>query len=191
MRRKNDFAAEMIPIRLIISIAIIAAIALMIGVGFRNLSITSAENQIEIECRTLESKLYTMMGSGVARDVDEINAGDGTKRSITFNLPDSLMYLAFGVDPDADNDGELETGLTENGSAIFYRVSGGSKHVLWLTQDEYRFREGKYIDGKWVINGDGQGYIITSGGSTTLTFELVQKNHEIYILIQATDTIDP
>lgn len=191
MRRKNDFAAEMIPIRLIISIAIIAAIALMIGVGFRNLSITLAENQIEIECRTLESKLYTMMGSGVARDVDEINAGDGTKRSITFNLPDSLMYLAFGVDPDSDNDGELETGLTENGSAIFYRVSGGSKHVLWLTQDEYRFIEGKYIDGKWVINGDGQGYIITSGGSTTLTFELVQKNHEIYILIQATDTIDP
>jgi len=191
MRRKNDFAAEMIPIRLIISIAIIAAIALMIGVGFRNLSITLAENQIEIECRTLESKLYTMMGSGVARDVDEINAGEGTKRSITFNLPDSLMYLAFGVDPDPDNDGELETGLTENGSAIFYRVSGGSKHVLWLTQDEYRFREGKYIDGKWVINGDGQGYIITSGGSTTLTFELVQKNHEIYILIQATDTIDP
>lgn len=191
MRRKNDFAAEMIPIRLIISIAIIAAIALMIGVGFRNLGITSAENQIEIECRTLESKLYTMMGSGVARDVDEINAGDGTKRSITFNLPDSLTYLAFGVDPDSDNDGELETGLTENGSAIFYRVSGGSKHVLWLTQDEYRFREGKYIDGKWVINGDGQGYIITSGGSTTLTFELVQKNHEIYILIQATDTIDP
>jgi hypothetical protein len=101
------------------------------------------------------------------------------------------MYLAFGVDPDSDNNGELETGLTENGSAIFYRVSGGSKHVLWLTQDEYRFREGKYIDGKWVINGDGQGYIITSGGSTTLTFELVQKNHEIYILIQATDTIDP
>ena len=81
--------------------------------------------------------------------------------------------------------------LTENGSAIFYRVSGGSKHVLWLTQDEYRFREGKYIDGKWVINGDGQGFIITSGGVTTLTFELVQKNHEIYILIQATDTIDP
>ena len=78
MRKKSDFAAEMIPIRLIISIVIIAAIALMVGFGFLNLSITSAENQVEIECRTLESKLYTMMGSGIARDVDEINTGDGT-----------------------------------------------------------------------------------------------------------------
>ena len=163
----------------------------MVGVGFRNLSITSAENQVEIDCRTLESKLYTMLGSGIARDVDEINAGDGTKRSVAFNLPDSLMYLSFGVDPDTDNNGVFETGLTENGSAIFYRVAGGSKHVLWL-EDEYRLREGKYIDDKWVINGDdGQGYILTGGGMATLIFELVQKNDETYILIQATDTIDP
>ena len=190
MRKKNDFAAEMIPVRLIISIAIIAAIALMVGVGFRNLGITSAENQVEIECKTLESKLYSMMSSGIARDVDEVNAGEGTKRSITFNIPYSTMYLAFGVDPDNDNNGELETGLTENGSTIFYRVSGGSKHVLWL-EDEYRFREGKYTDGKWVINGNGQGYIATGGGVSTLTFELVQKNHKTYILIQATDTINP
>lgn len=190
MIKMNDFAAEMIPIRLIISIAIIAAIVLMVGVGFRNLSITSAENQVEIDCRTLESKLCTMLGSGIARDVDEINAADGTKRSITFNLPDNLIYLSFGVDPDPDNNGELKTGLTEDGSTIFYRVAGGSKHVLWL-EDEYRLREGKYIDDKWVINDDGQGYILTGGGVATLTFELVQKNHETYILIQATDAINP
>jgi len=190
MRKKSDFAAEMIPIRLIISIVIISAIVLMVGVGFINLSITSAENQVEIECRTLESKLYTMMGSGIARDVDEINTGDGTKRSHAFNLPDNLMYLSFGVDPDPNNNGEFQTGLTENGSAIFYRIAGGSKHVLWF-EDEYRFREGRYTDGKWVINDDGQGYIITCGGKTTLTFELVQKNHETYILIHATDIINP
>jgi len=189
MTKKNDFAAEMIPIRLILSITVIAAIALMVGVGFINLSITSAENQVELECRTLESKLYTMMGSGIARDVDEINAGDGTKRSHAFHLPDNLMYLSFGVDPDPDNNGELQTGVTENGSSIFYRVAGGSKHVLWF-EDEYRLREGKYNDGKWILNDDEQGYIITCGGKTTLTFELVQKNHETYILIQATDTIN-
>ena len=190
MIKMNDFAAEMIPIRLIISITIIATMLLMVAVGFRNLSITSAENQVEIDCRTLESKLYTMLGGGIARDVDEINVGDGTKRSVVFNLPDSLMYLSFGVDPDTDNNGVLETGLTEDGSAIFYLVAGGSKHVLWL-EEGYRLREGIYIDDKWVINGDGQGYILTDGGVATLTFELVQKDHETYILIQATDIIDP
>jgi len=190
MRKKNDFAAEMIPIRLIISIVIIAAIAFMIGIGFINFSITSAENQVEIEIKTLESKLYTMMGSGIARDVDEINVGDGTKRIHTFNLPDNLMYLSFGVDPDPNNNGIMKTGLTDNGSVIFYRIEGGSKHVLWF-DDEYRFREGKFTNNKWIINNEDQGYIIIYGRKTTHTFELVQKNHETYILIHATDAINP
>lgn len=189
MLKKNNLATEMIPIRLIISITIISAIVLMVGVGFKNFCITSAENKLEIECNMLESNLITMIGSGVARDVDEINAVDGTKRSLSFDLPDNLVYLSFGVDPDSDNNGILETGLTENGCVIFYKVSESNKHVIWF-EDYYKFREGKYIDDRWIINGDGQGYIVTSGGKSNLTFELVKKNHETFILIHATDKID-
>jgi len=119
-----------------------------------------------------------------------VNTGDGTKRTHTFNLPDSLLYLAFGVDPDVDNDGVVETGLTNDGSVIFYRVDGGSKQVIWLSDERCTFREGEYAGGKWVINGDGQGFILNSGGETTLTFELVEKNHERCILIHANDNID-
>jgi len=191
MRKKDNVASETIPIRLIISIAVIAAIAVMVAVGYSNLSVTLAENQVENECKTLESKLYTMMGSGIARDVDEVNASEGTKRINTFDLPDSLIYLAFGVDPDSDNDGILKTGLTRDGSVIFYKVEGGSKHVVWFPEGEFEFREGNYTENKWVINGDGQGFIIIQGGKTTLTFELVQKNHNIYILIQGNDNINP
>jgi len=190
MRKKNDFAVTMIPIRFIISITVLAAILLLVGVGLRNFSITSAENQVRIECKSLESKLFTMLGSGIARNVDEFNVGEGTKRTLTLTLPDSLKYLSFGVDPDIDNNGVLETGLTMNGSSIFYQVSGGSKHVFWL-EEKYCFREGKYSNNKWIINGEGQGYILTSGGKITLIFELIQKNHETYILIHATDKINP
>lgn len=186
----NDVASEMIPIRLMISIAIIAAITVMIAVGYHNLNITLAENQVESECRELESKLYTMIGSGVARDVDEVNTGDGTKRTHTFNLPDNLIYLAFGVDPDIDNDGVVETGLTNDGSVIFYRVQGGSKHVIWLSDERCVFREGEYTGEKWVINGEGQGLILSSDGQITLTFELVQQNHQRYMLIQSNDGIE-
>jgi len=191
MRKTDDIASEMIPIRLIISIAVMAAVAAMIAVGYSNLSVTLAENQVENECRNLESKLYTMIGSGIARDANEVNAGEGTKRTHTFDLPDSLTYLAFGVDPDPDNDGALETGLISDGLVIFYKVQGGSKHVVWLSEEKFRFREGNYTNGKWVINGDGQGFIIIGGGKTTMTFELVQKNHERYVLIQGNDNIDP
>lgn len=191
MKKIDNTASEMIPIRLIISIAIMAAIAFMLAVGYNNLSITLPENQIENQYITLESKLYTMLASGVTRDVDELNAGDGTMRTHTFDLPDNIVYLAFGIDPDPNNNGELTTGLTDDGSAVFYKVSNGNKHVIWLSGDDFRFREGNNTNGKWIINNDEQGFILRNSGKTTLTFELVQKNHERYVLILANDNINP
>jgi len=193
IKQLDTVAAEMIPIRMIISIAIIAAIGALVGVAYWNFSITASEHQVENDCSALESQLYTMIGSGVARDVDEINVGEGTMRSQTFFLPDSLIYLSFGVDPDPDNNGVLETGLTENGAIICYQASGGSKHIFWLPKDQMRFREGSYdtLLSKWVINGDGQGYILTGSGKSTVLCELVEKNDELFILIHATDTFEP
>jgi hypothetical protein len=187
MRQMNANAVEMIPVRLIISIAIISAIAVMMIFASSSLRILLAEHQVEQECQLLESTLSTMVGSGVPRDVDEASAAQGTKRVQTFTLPDSLLYLSFGGDPDSLNTGVLKPGLIEGGSAIFYRVDGGSKQVIWLPKEIYKFREGTYVDNKWVINGTGQSYIVQSGGKITLVFERVQKNHVIYILIYGTD----
>lgn len=182
-------AVEMIPIRLIISIAIIAAIAVMISVGANTLCIFLAQHQVEQECRQMESTLSTMVEGGIPRDVDEVNAAEGTKRVCTLTLPDTLVYLSFGGDPDAENIGVLKPALTEGGSAIFYKVAGGSKQVTWLPKETYRFREGAYHENRWMINEDGCSYIVQSGGKTTLVFELVQKNHETYILIHGNDRI--
>ena len=187
MKRFNDTAADMIPTRLIISIAIIAAVTLLVAFGYRTLSITSAENKVEHECRELESELFSMIASGVPRDLDYIYADDGTIRSYSFNLPDSLIYLSFGVDPDSDNNGKLSTGLTVNGSVIFYKVDGGNKKTIWL-DESFKFREGLFKFNRWVINGDGQGHIIEGGGGrTSLIFELVKQNNESFILIHSTD----
>jgi len=160
----------------------------MVAFGYMNLNIILSENHVESECCALESKLQTMVASGVARDVYEINAAEGTKRAHTFYLPDNLIYLSFGVDPDPDNNGVLKTGLTENGAVIFYKINGGSKKVIWL-DDDFKFREGEYDGDKWVINGLGQGLIIKDSGRATLNFEYVEKNHNAYILIQSNDGI--
>jgi len=187
MRKMNADAVEMIPIRLIISLAIISAIVVMMVFASSSLRILLAEHQVEQECRLLESTLSTMVGSGVPRDVDEASAAEGTKRVQTFTLPDSLLYLSFSGDPDSLNTGVLKPGLIEGGAAIFYQVEGGSKQVIWLPKETYKFREGTYVDNKWVINGAGQSFIVHSGGKITLVFERVQKNHVIYILIHGTD----
>jgi len=191
MRKSDEFASEMIPIRLLISIVVISAIAVMVTIGYNNLNVIFAENSIENECRSLESDLYTMISSGVARDLDEIDASEGTKRIHTFSLPNNIIYLSFGVDPDPKNNEIFETGLTCNGSTIFYKVQCGSKHVMWLSEESYRFREGKYAGDKWIVNGDGQGFIIQNSGKTSLTFELVKQNNDTFILIHCDDGIEP
>ena len=190
MKQVDDTASEMIPMRLVISIAVIAVISFMVAFGYNSFSVILAENQVENECNMLESKLYTMVSSGVYRDVDEANTSDGTKRTHTFDFPGNLMFLAFGVDPDPGNDGNFNTGLTCNGSVIFYRIAGSNKQVIWFPEEGFKFREGKYVNNKWIINEGEQGFVFSSGGKTTLTFELVEKNHEKYILIHSNDGMD-
>jgi len=183
MRRVTTVASEMIPIRLLMSIAIVAAITIMIVAGHSVLCVILAEHHLESQCLSLESTLYSMVQSGVARDIDEVGAFEGTKRTYTLDLPDSLLYLSFGVDPDSNNDGILEPGLTSDGSIVCYKVSGGSKQVKWLPEEDIRFRKGNYTQGKWTIGGTGEGLILTSEGTITLTFELVERNHEKFILV--------
>ena len=184
----DDIAADMIPIRLIISIIVVSVIVIMVFFGFLNLKTILSENQIENDCRQLESKIYTMLSSGVARDIDEAGAGDGTKRSHTFNLPENIVFLSFGADPDGNNDGVLESGLTERGAVIYYKVSGGSKHVIWFDKD-FRFREGILKDNRWKINSKEQCFILKDSGKTILNFEFVEKNRKTYILIHEDDGI--
>jgi hypothetical protein len=190
MRQMKDDATEMIPIRLLISIVIIATIMVIVAVASESLRVSLAEGQVEHECRLLQSSLATMMTSGVPRDVDCIDSAEGTKRVQTMTLPDSLMYLSFGGNPDPLNIGELRPTLIENGAALFYRVQGGDAHVIWLPTDIYKFREGTFYGCTWVVKGTEECFILHQGGSTTLVFELVKKNNVKYILIHANDGIE-
>jgi hypothetical protein len=184
MRRYNTYAVDMIALRFIISIVIIATIILITIVASNTFGPILAEHQVEQQCLMLESSLSTMMGSGVSRDIDEVDAADGTKRIQTFILPDSLIYLSFGGDPDEMNTGELSPKLTEDGSVIFYKVNGGRKQSIWLPKETYKFREGVFTGTRWVINGIGQSFILCSSGKTTLVFELVRQDRCSYILVR-------
>jgi hypothetical protein len=186
----NSDATEMLPIRLVISITIIAAIIVLVGVASESLRVSLAESQVEHECRMVLSSLSTVVASGVARDIEDSSATKGSQRILTMTLPDSLLYVSFGGNPDATGAGELNPTLTEDGAAIFYRVQGGSAQVIWLPRDTTKFREGAWRDSRWVINGSEKSFIIHHGGKIELVFELVEKNHENYILIHADDGIE-
>lgn len=190
MRRDSTDAADMLLIRLLISVVIIAMVLLLMTIASDNLRSILAEHQVEEQCHLIESSLSTMIGSGVPRDINEVDAADGTKRTLTIVLPDSLVYLSFGGDPDPMDDGNIYPRLSEDGAVIFYRVQGGSKKVIWLPKETYRFRAGTCIDNRWTMNGSGQSYVTCTGGETTLVFELIRKNHMNFILIYANDGIE-
>ncbi len=189
MRKMNNLAADMIPIRLIISIAIIAAISFLFAVGFFSFNVTVSENNTLNDVNYLLSNLDSVIASGVARDIYKPDSAEGTKRTISFDLADNLEYIGFGVDPDPNNDGIIESGLTNEGSVIFYKVSGSSKKVSWL-DSRIKFREGINNGNKWVINNLDQGFIITRGGKVLITFELVERFNNKYILIHSNDGIE-
>jgi hypothetical protein len=190
MRSFDSFAAEMIPIRLLISIAIVTAIAVLVGVGMGTLHTSLAQHQVEQQCRDLVSSLETMVRSGAPRDLEEGLKAAGTMRIQTLILPDNLVYLCFGGDPDAKNMGVLHPQVSEDGAVIVYKVQGGSKQIIWLPRGMYGFREGYLSNTTWTLKGDGESFILVRGGTSTLVFELVEKNQKIYILIHGNDGIE-
>jgi hypothetical protein len=187
--RGND-AVDQLPIRLLMSLAIIAAVVLIIGGASGWMRTFLAEQQIENQCRMLEASLLTMVHAGASRDVDDPLAVEGAKRVQQFTLPDSVVFLSFGGNPDPTGQGYFSSELVEDGAAIFYRVQGGSTHVLWLPKESFQFREGLCVDTHWIVHDAGQSFIIHQAGQYVLVFEHVQKNHEQFILIHNTDDID-
>ncbi len=193
LKKLDNKAADFLPIRLIVSLAIIAAITGLMGIGFYNLSITSSENHVDQECKELIASLNSMVSKGEPRGVYDVDGTRGSTRVVMLDLPDNLLYLSFGMDPDPFNNGKLRSGLEGEGNVIFFKVEGGSKKSIWLGED-FKFREGilysKNPD-KWIIIPyflcDPEGYVISDGGETTITFELVKYGDENLILIHARD----
>jgi len=190
MKLRDNDAVDQLPVRLMMSLAIVAAVILLFMVASTTLRTLLAEQAIESQCRGLESSLSTLAQSGACRDVDDVHAPEGTKRVQTFTLPDSLVYLSFGGDPDPLNTGLLSSTLLNDGAVIVYKVQGGSKHVIWLPLETMKFRRGAFINNHWGIEGQGQNVLIHTGGTVTLVFEKVQKNHECYILVHTTGEIN-
>jgi len=186
---KDDRGSTFIPMRALMSIVVAGVIIGLVFIGLQHATKISAEKQVERECDDLIASLSTMVAGGDARDILNPQDTQGDSRSIELNLPSKLIYLGLGVDPDSDNDGVLESGLTANGSCIFYKTEGISKGVIWL-DDSIKFREGIEENGRWTINDPDQGFVIKGGGKYDITFELVEDVYGTkYILVLANDGI--
>jgi len=138
------------------------------------------------------------MQYGSARNLIDPDSPGGNMRTFKIMIPADVDYLAFGADPDPDNDGNLtntkEDLVTGGGNVIFYRSAAGGK-VRKPLEEYIELREGLLENGRWVLNNANRkqhGAVITGRGKYEITFEMVYDpvSKKRYTLAHFTDGLN-
>jgi hypothetical protein len=194
---RDETASIELPVRLVVYVILTGAIIALTAIGLSQIwpgiTIDSMEKQIgEIKVS------LSAMQSGSARNLIDADSPAGNIRTFKITIPEDVDYLAFGADPDPDNDHNLMNTpadlLTEGGNVIFYSSWKGGKIRIPL-DTSVELREGLLENGRWIINDFGYkqyGAVITGKGRYELTFELVYDpiSKEKYTLVHFTDDLD-
>ncbi|HMB44238.1 MAG TPA: hypothetical protein VKL21_00300 [Candidatus Methanoperedens sp.] len=192
----DDTASIEIPIRLVVYVILTGAILGIFAIGLSNIWPGITTNTMEKQIGEIKVSL-TALQNGGARNLIDHDSPSGNIRTIKITIPEGVDYLAFGADPDPDNDLNLtntpEGMLTERGNVIFY--SGKSGKIRIPLGEFIDLREGRLENGRWVVNeigGKQFGTVISGKGNYELTFELVYDpiSKEKYTLVHMTDELN-
>lgn len=191
---KDENGIDTIPLKLVVYLILIGIIIALTAIGLKNVGPPIDGALMERQLGEVKSSLE-LMQSGYARDPSDPYAATGNIRTFELVLPERLEYLAFGADPDPDNNGILTDTppdlVTDNGNVIYYKLVGDGKRMVKL-KDSVHICEGELVNGRWLprsVDGLGQGVVLT-GGSQSVTFELVCDGGTTYTLSHLTDDLD-
>ena len=185
-----------IPLRFVVYVMITGAIVALVVIGISNLKPGMTVDTLEKQVGAMKVSLAAMQ-SGAARNLIDPASPGGNIRTYKIVLPEDTGYMAFGADPDPDNDGNLtdiQDGVTtERGNVIIYSSSGGKKIIP--LDENIEIREGLLENGRWVVNrADSKQYgvVIKGSGRSEITFELVYDpiSKTRYTLSHFTDDVN-
>ena len=192
----DDSASIDIPIRLVVYIILTAAIIAVTAVGLSHIWPGMTTNTMEKQIGEIKASLSTMQ-SGGARNLIDPDSPSGNIRTLMVTIPEDVDYLAFGVDPDPDNDLDMTNTpdgmITDRGNVIYYSGVNGKTRIP--LDDFIELREGLLDDDRWVVNDIGglqNGAVLSEKGNYELTFELVYDpiSKEKYTLVHMTDNLN-
>lgn len=194
---RDETASIEIPIRLVVYVILTGAIIALTAIGLSQIWPGITTDSMEKQIGEIQVSLNAMQ-SGSERNLIDNESPAGNIRTFRITIPEDVDYLAFGADPDPDNDHNLtntpEDFLTEAGNVIIYSSGKGGKKRILLDRS-VEIREGLLDNGRWIINnfGDKQyGSVIVEKGRYELTFELVYDpiTKEKYTLVHFTDDLN-
>jgi hypothetical protein len=175
---KNTTAAEFIPIRLMISVAVIAAISFLVFTGFQSIQSSSEIDSFENQLHMIQSEISLLYATGEARDLEDTFAPTGTTRVFSIHIPSLVTSISFGASDLSYKDIPNEDGS----SGIFYKYAGGAQRAVWC-DDQVVFLRGLVQESRWVTDGTSPFFSFSSSCEMNVTFELVSQDEHRFILI--------
>jgi len=176
---KDTTAAEFIPIRLLISITVIAVITFLVFTGFTSIQSTGELESFRNELKMMRSEIALLYATGEQRELEDPFASSGTKRIFTVHIPRSVIRLSFGSYGPSY---ELTVTDESASSGIFFTMQDGSQEVVWC-DDSVDFRAGISVDDRFVTDGSRPCFSFRKDCEMNVTFELVSQNDQKFILI--------
>ena len=193
---KDERGTMEVPLRFVVYVIITGAIIALFAIGISHMKPGMTQDTLEKQIGAIKVSL-TAMQSGAARNLIDPASPGGNIRTFKLVLPQDAGYLAFGADPDPDNDGNLtntkDEMLTDRGNVIIYSSAAGKKKIP--LDENIQIREGIFENGRWVMNTGGgkqYGVVLLGNGKSEASFELVYDpiTKERYILTHFTDDLN-
>lgn len=177
----NCDAAELIPIRLIMSVTIIGVVSVLFTSGIITLENQTSNHQLDQQINDFEASVQVLMQQGSARDINDPLSSNGSKRTFVFYLPNNIEFLSFGGDPSIQKQ-DNETLSNPLIMGIFYQFKGKTRQVVWL-ESSYGMLRGHYENNRWIPTKIPDPLILNSPGTATLNVELIKMNDLLYLLL--------
>jgi hypothetical protein len=184
---KDNRGIDTVALKMVLYLAITGTILLLVMVSWGNISPFFAKAQADEQIKDAAIELLSIQ-NGYARNLNDATTVQGSTCIVKLSLPENVRFLALGVDPDTNCDGNLTNSdwVAENGTILLQYYSGEKTRFL-IDDDNIQFRKG-IVDqnGNWNIDSfneySPQGIVIEEPVNGDFEFELVYDSAGIVTL---------
>jgi hypothetical protein len=173
---RDTRAIDTVPMKIILYLAVTGVILMLVTVSWNSVSSCFTGYRVEEQINDLSVELLSIQ-KGYARNLEDKGGNEGSMCTVRVSLPENIRFLAFGVDPDPDIDGNISNSawLPEN-NTLLVQYNNGQRNRFIIKGEEIRFRKGTISEGTWVLDPysvqDNMGIVIKEPVNGDYTFEL-------------------
>ncbi len=175
---RDTRAIDTVPLKMIFYLALTGTILVLVAVSWNSMSPFFKGHQTEEQLNDLSVEILSIQ-RGYARNLEKGGSTAGSMCTVRLSLPDNVRYLALGVDPDPNVDGNLSNTawVTENNTMLI-QYNNGVRNRFIIEGEHIGFRQGSLTaNGIWELDPystqNNMGIIIENPVNGDYIFELV------------------